>query len=68
MSISRYEIGTDNSVRIWLHNLGKDDAPVLYQPFVPETKEPWASRAEAEAWAQGVCAEYESAPTPTPSE
>ena len=66
MSITRYEIDSDNSVRVWLHKIGENDDPVLYQPFSPQTKESWASREEAEDFAKNVCAGFEAVTQPLP--
>ena len=66
MTISRYEIDNENSVRVWLHKIVENDAPVLYQPFSPQTKEPWASREEAEDFAKGICAGFEAVTEPLP--
>ena len=47
----RYEIDEANAIRIWDEaNPNELGAPSLYQPDWPNAT-PWASRAEAEAWA-----------------
>lgn len=47
-----YEIDNKNAIRVWDNeNPNEDNAPFFFQPDWPNGK-PWASKAEAENWAQ----------------
>ena len=58
--MSRYEVDSDNVVKVWFEQDGVNDAPVLFQPFSPETGQPWDSKEEAEGWAAELCARRDS--------
>jgi hypothetical protein len=48
----RYEIDSKNAIRVWDNeNPNEENAPFFFQPDWPN-ETPWASRAEAENWAQ----------------
>jgi hypothetical protein len=52
MSKYKYEIDQENAVKIWdLENPNDLNAPFIFQPDWPDTT-PWASKEEAEDWAQ----------------
>jgi len=52
MNNYRYEIDSENAVRLWDDaNPNPENEPFFYQPDWPNG-EPWASKAEAKAWAQ----------------
>jgi hypothetical protein len=48
----RYEIDKNKAIRVWDNeNPNEENAPFFFQPDWPN-ETPWASRAEAENWAQ----------------
>jgi hypothetical protein len=52
MTRYRFEIDTDNAIRIWdSETPNEQDAPFMFQPDWPDTT-PWASLAEATDWAE----------------
>jgi hypothetical protein len=52
MTRYRFEIDTDNAIRIWDNvTIGEQGAPFLFQPDWPDVT-PWASLAEATDWAE----------------
>ena len=52
MSRYRYEIDAQKAIRVWDNeNPNENDAPFAFQPDWPDTT-PWASKAEAKAWAE----------------
>jgi hypothetical protein len=51
----RYEIDSDNAIRVW--NDG-EETPFLFQPDWPDGS-PWADAAEAESWAIAKIQELE---------
>lgn len=60
MSRYRYEIDSENAVRIWdLENPNEINAPFLFQPDWPNAT-PWADADEAESWALAVIESLEN--------
>ena len=52
MTRYRFEIDTDNAIRIWDNvTIGDEGAPFMFQPDWPDTT-PWANSAEAKDWAE----------------
>ena len=52
MTRYRFEIDTDNAIRIWDNeNSNEGDAPFMFQPDFPDTT-PWANTAQATDWAE----------------
>lgn len=53
----RYEIDQNNAVRVWDdENPNEYGAPFQFQPDRPDGQ-PWADRAEAQAWVDAFIAE-----------
>lgn len=57
---SKYEIDSDNVVRIWTDESLINEAPILLQPHSPTTGQPWSSREEAQVWALTYCSSIDS--------
>ena len=52
MTRYRFEIDTDNAIRIWDNvTIGEQGAPFLFQPDWPDVT-PWADAAQATDWAE----------------
>ena len=52
MNRYRFEIDTDNTVRVWDNeNPNEGDAPFMFQPDWPDTTA-WADAAQATDWAE----------------
>jgi len=52
MTRYRFEIDTENAIRIWdSENPNEGDAPFLFQPDWPDVT-PWADAAQATDWAE----------------
>ena len=52
MTRYRFEIDTDNAIRIWDNvTIGEQGAPFMFQPDFPDTT-PWADAAQATEWAE----------------
>lgn len=52
MSRYRYEVDAQKAIRVWDdENPNENDAPFFFQPDWPDAT-PWASKAEAKAWAE----------------
>ena len=52
MTRYRFEIDTDNAIRIWdSENPNDNGAPFMFQPDFPDTT-PWTDAAQATDWAE----------------
>jgi len=52
MTRYRFEIDTENAIRIWDNENSNDsEAPFMFQPDFPDTT-PWADAAQATDWAE----------------
>jgi len=52
MTRYRFEIDTDNAIRIWDNETPNEgDAPFMFQPDFPDAT-PWADAAQATDWAE----------------
>ena len=52
MTRYRFEIDTDNAIRIWDNvTIGEQGAPFLFQPDWPDVT-PWSDAAQATDWAE----------------
>jgi len=52
MTRYRFEIDTDNAIRIWDNvTIGDEGAPFMFQPDWPDVT-PWADAAQATDWAE----------------
>jgi len=52
MTRYRFEIDTDNAIRVWDNeNPNENDAPFMFQPDWPDVT-PWADAAQATDWAE----------------
>jgi hypothetical protein len=60
MTRYRFEIDTDNAIRIWDNvTIGEQGAPFMFQPDWPDVT-PWASLAQATDWAEVFIASLEN--------
>jgi hypothetical protein len=57
-----YSIDENNEIKVWSGTEIPDAPPFLLQPHRPDG-EPWADRAEAEAWVSEYISGLEEAPT-----
>jgi hypothetical protein len=59
MTKSIYTIDEDNNVRLWHDESLINEPPVIFQPFSPDTGQPWESREQAEFWAINCCTQID---------
>ena len=60
MNRYRFEIDTENAIRIWDNETPNDnDAPFMFQPDWPDVT-PWENAAEATDWAEVFIASLEN--------
>jgi len=56
----RFEIDTDNAIRVWDNETpNENDAPFMFQPDWPDVT-PWADAAQATDWAEVFIASLEN--------
>jgi hypothetical protein len=62
---STYTIDENNNVSLWYDESLINEPPVIFQPFSPDTGQPWESREQAESWAINSCTQHDLIANPT---